>query len=100
MRSFPLQSYFESMLEIACSGNDYRGAYYGNRRFAGVFRFAIILYDFSGKRRWPFLCYNFLGITSITTKYFNGIKESVREGIAPNGDGENRTGFLFSKEFL
>ena len=34
------------------------------------------------------------------TKYFNGIKESVREGIAPNGDGENRTDFLFSKEFL
>ena len=26
------------MLEIARSGNDYRGAYYGNRRFAGVFR--------------------------------------------------------------
>ena len=34
------------------------------------------------------------------TKYINGIKESVREGIAPNGDGENRTDFLFSKEFL
>ena len=26
------------LLEIASSGNDYRGAYYGNRRFAGVFR--------------------------------------------------------------
>ena len=26
------------MLEIARSGNDYRGAYYGNRRFAGVLR--------------------------------------------------------------
>ena len=36
---------------------------------------------------------------SITTKYINGIKESVQEGIAPNGDGENRTDFLFSKEF-
>ena len=36
------------LLKIAHSGNDYRGAYYGNRSFAGVFRFAIILYDFSG----------------------------------------------------
>ena len=26
------------LLKIARSGNDYRGAYYGNRRFAGVFR--------------------------------------------------------------
>ena len=26
------------LLRIARSGNDYRGAYYGNRRFAGVFR--------------------------------------------------------------
>ena len=26
------------LLKIAHSGNDYRGAYYGNRVFAGVFR--------------------------------------------------------------
>ena len=26
------------LLKIACSGNDYRGAYLGNRVFAGVFR--------------------------------------------------------------
>ena len=38
------------LLKIACLGNDYRGAFNGNRRFAGVFRIAIILYDFSGKR--------------------------------------------------
>ncbi len=47
-----------------------------------------------------FFVLQFLGITRITTKYINGIKESVREGIAPKGDGENRTDFLFSKEFL
>lgn len=38
------------LLKIARSGNDYRGAFNGNRMFAGVFRIAIILYDFSGKR--------------------------------------------------
>ena len=36
------------LLKIACSGNDYRGAYYGNRMFCRSFPFAIILYDFSG----------------------------------------------------
>ena len=47
-----------------------------------------------------FLCYNFLGITSITTKYINGIKESVREEVSLNGDGENRTDFLVFKGVL
>ena len=34
------------------------------------------------------------------TKYYNGIKESVREEVAPNGDGENRTDFFVSRGFL
>ena len=38
LRFFPLQSYEKLLLEIARSGNDYRGAYNGNRRFTGVFR--------------------------------------------------------------
>ena len=42
----------------------------------------------------------FLDIIGITAKYINGIKESVREGIAPNGDVENCTVFLVSMEFL
>ena len=40
------------------------------------------------------------GVKSITTKYINGFKEFVREEVASNGDGENRTGFLFLKELL
>ena len=42
----------------------------------------------------------FLDIIGITAKYINGIKESVREGIAPNGDGENRTYFFVPNEIF
>ena len=34
------------LLKIARSGSDYRGAFNGNRRFAGVFRFAMFYIAF------------------------------------------------------
>ena len=63
----------------------------------GLPEFSVLQYSyiaFLRKALMGFLLYHFLCITSITTKYINGIKESVREGIAPYGDGENRTDFF------
>ena len=75
LRFFPLQSYEKVLLKIACSGNDYRGAYYGNRRFAGVFRFATIFVAFLRKAMMGFFVIRFFRYYSIKqTKYKSGIK--------------------------